>query len=52
MKGRKRSLECEECKHHPTRRTYVKCNSIFKGIAWVCPECNHFTMDSDGKRLI
>ena len=51
MQGRKKSLPCEKCDHHPTRRVYIKCNGILKGMAWLCPTCDHFTMDDDAARF-
>lgn len=45
MKGKRKSPFCQSCKHHPTKRVYVKDNNVFKGIAWVCSFCHEFTYD-------
>ena len=45
MSGKRASINCEDCSQHPTRRVYMKVNNIFRGFAWVCPKCRHFTID-------
>lgn len=43
-KGKQRSLPCEHCKHHPTKRVYIKQSNVFKGFAWYCVVCQRFTI--------
>jgi hypothetical protein len=51
MVGKRKSKVCWDCRHHPTKRVYIKVNGIFRGIAWVCPECKAFTWDDENNFL-
>ncbi len=43
--GKRKSEPCEVCGAHPTRRVYIKKSNVFRGIAWRCGECGHYTED-------
>ena len=43
-KGKQKSLPCEHCQYHPTKRVYIKQSNVFKGFAWYCKVCQKFTI--------
>ena len=52
MVGKRKSKTCVHCKHHPTKRVYIKTNGVFRGIAWVCDKCYAFTWDDENRFIM